>query len=233
MNLVEVDDLVAGYGRVRVVHRLALSVAEGEVVSLLGPNGAGKTTTLLTLSGHLPALGGTVRILDQATGRGRAHRLARRGVGYVPQDRAIFSHLRAVDHLRLAGHGDRQAIDRVLDVIPEMAGWLDRRAGLLSGGEQQLLAFGRAIASRPRLLLLDEPSTGLAPAITSRLFAWIRGQATDHGLGVLLVDQHVTLTLAHSDRVLILQSGEVVASGSSTDVAADPSLIKIAYLGLT
>ena len=169
--LVELRGLVAGYAGVAVVRDLSLRVDAGEVVALLGPNGAGKTTTLLTVSALLPPIAGEVVVLGEPVGaRTRPHRLARRGVAHVPEDRALFSQLSVRENL-VIGRARRQPVplDQVLDYFPALEGLLDRQAGLLSGGEQQMLALARALVRRPRLLLVDEMSLGLAPVIVERL----------------------------------------------------------------
>src|SRR5580693_6049553 len=198
-----VRDLNAGYRGVPVVRELNLEVRPGEVVALLGPNGAGKTTTLETIAGLNRPISGTVELSGESIGGKPAHVLARRGVALVPEGRALFPGLTVHEHLRLAGRRGRGAArpeDELLEMLPELRKCLGRKAGLLSGGEQQMLAVGRALVTRPRLLLVDEMSLGLAPVIVERLLPILRRAADELGSSVLFVEQHVALALEVSDR---------------------------------
>jgi branched-chain amino acid transport system ATP-binding protein len=232
--LLDVCDLRAGYGGSVVVRDLSFSVDPGEVVALLGPNGAGKTTTLTTIAGLLPALGGAVHLLGRPVDAGAPHRNARRGLGYVTEDRGLFGRLSARDNLRLAARDGRDAAAAVAEAatwFPVLAPLLDRRAGLLSGGEQQMLAVARALVARPQLLLIDEMSLGLAPRIVDQLAGVIRRVADEREIGVLLVEQHVPLALGIADTALVLVHGEVVAQGGAAELAGRHDLLQASYLG--
>ena len=233
----ELRGLSAGYGGVAVVHELDLAVRGGEVVALLGANGAGKTTTLVTVSGLLPRLGGEVSVLGAPVRASpvRPWRLARRGVAHVPEDRSLFFDLTAGENLRL-GHVRRSRtwradLDAVLGFFPALGPLLGRRAGLLSGGEQQMLALARGLVSRPKLLMVDELSLGLAPVVVERLLASLRLVAAETGAGILLVEQHVAMALATADRAAVLSEGRVVAAGTAAELAAEPALVEASYLG--
>jgi len=237
--LLEVAGLAAGYDGVPVVHGVDLVVAPGEVVALLGANGAGKTTTLMAVSCLLPHLAGEVRYLGRPVGDRRrarpraAARLARSGLAHVPEDRALFYDLTVAEHLRLGRRRDQPAMDddEVVDRFPALGPLLGRRAGLLSGGEQQMLAVARALVGRPRLLLVDELSLGLAPIVVQQLLPALRSIADDAGTGVLLVEQHVALALSVADRAYVLQRGRVATSGPAAELAARPEIVEAGYFG--
>jgi branched-chain amino acid transport system ATP-binding protein len=229
--LLELRELHAGYRGLAVVRDLSLSVEPGEIVALLGPNGAGKTTTLLTAAGILPPIGGSVWALGAAVRARQPHRLARRGVAFVPEDRSLFLGLSVGDNLRLAVRGGRADLGLATGYFPALEPLLDRRAGLLSGGEQQMLAIGRAILCGPRLLMIDELSLGLAPVIVEQVLPVLRRITDETGAGVLLVEQHVHLALEIADRAYVLSHGDLVLEGSATHLGANRHLVESGYLG--
>src|SRR3954453_431132 len=230
-ELLEVDALAAGYNGTPVVRDLTLNVAAGEVVALLGPNGAGKSTTLNTIAGLLPRIGGNVRLEGQDVDGLPAHRRARLGVSLVPEGRSLFFGLTVREHLKLAATGDKLRREQLIELLPELEKCLDRKAGVLSGGEQQMLAVGRALVSVPRILLVDEMSLGLAPVIVERLLPVLRRVAEDLGAGVLFVEQHVSLALEVADRAYVLSHGRLVLEGAAADLRGRRELLRASYLG--
>ena len=234
-NLLEVSNLASGYGGVAVIRDVNLHVGPGEVVALLGPNGAGKTTTLLTTSGLLKPLEGNVDVLGSPTSFGAPHRTARRGLAHVPEDRSLFFGLTVQENLRLGLRGkrsDQQAgYDAALELLPALRPLMNRRAGLLSGGEQQMLAMARALVSNPKMLLVDEMSLGLAPIIVERLLPIVRDIADETGAGVLIVEQHVHLALEVADRGYVMSHGEIVLEGTASDLMERQDLLEASYLG--
>jgi branched-chain amino acid transport system ATP-binding protein len=220
------EGLSAGYGELAAVRDLDLTVHAGEVVALLGPNGAGKSTTLLTFAGELPPLHGRVSYLGRA-GNDPLHRRVRDGLGFVPEERSVFQSLTVADNLRL-GPG---STDAALDLFPELRPLLGRRAGLCSGGEQQILALARALAARPRLLLVDELSLGLAPLVVRRLLDALRAAADDDGTAVLLVEQHAGQALEVADRACVLHRGRIALESSSADLIDDLGPLERVYIG--
>ncbi len=231
----DIQQLSAGYNGVPVVRGIDLHVDAGEVVALLGPNGAGKTTTLLTVSGLIPTLGGSVTLLGEPVDYRSPHLNARRGLAHVPEDRSLFFQLSVQDNLRLGVAGDRvgrqKAYDLALDMLPALKPLMDRRAGLLSGGEQQMLALARAMVSNPKLLLVDEMSLGLAPIIVERLLPIVRQIADDTGAAVLIVEQHIQMALSVADRAYVMSQGEVTMSGTAEEMAGRRDLLEASYLG--
>jgi branched-chain amino acid transport system ATP-binding protein len=237
--LLEVSGLRAGYGRLPVIFGIDLTVSEGEIVALLGLNGAGKTTTLRAISGMIPALGGTVGFGGEDITGQPAERIARRGLLHVPEGRGIFPNLRVDESLRLAaalakldGAEANQRVAEAYETFPSLQRRQGQAAGTLSGGEQQMLALARALIWRPRLLMVDEMSQGLAPAIVDRLFE-IVGAFRDNGTALILVEQFVTRALAVADRAYVIEKGEVGYAGTAAALAADEEFVRSSYLGDT
>ena len=231
MSALRLTGLTAGHHGVEAVRNLHLHVEPGEVVALLGPNGAGKTTTLLTASGLLPPIAGRVEVLGQPTAGMRAHRVAQLGVAHVPEDRSLFFDLTVHENLRLGRGSGKADVQRALGWFPALEPLLGRRAGLLSGGEQQMLAMARALAGAPKLLMVDEMSLGLAPIIVQQLLPVLRRIASDTGAGVLVVEQHVGLVLEIADRAYVLSHGDVTYDGDAAGLRADRELLERSYLG--
>ncbi len=229
-RLLDVAELSVGYEGAAVVHGFDLRVDDGEIVAVVGPNGAGKTTTLLAISGFLAPLSGAIRVRGIPVRPRRPHLTARLGVAHVPEDRSLFFGLTVRENLQLAARRARRKVTDALDFFPELAGLLDRPAGLLSGGEQQMLAIGRALISAPRLLMVDELSLGLAPLITKRLVDVLRDAAHHTGIGILLVEQHVQLALEVADRALVISRGRVAYEGIASELANRPRLLETHYL---
>jgi branched-chain amino acid transport system ATP-binding protein len=222
--LLETRGLFAGYGEISVVADLDIEVGPGEVVALLGPNGAGKSTTLLTLAGELAPLGGSVSVFGR-TNAGPLHRRAQNGLAFVTEERSVFMRMSTAQNLRVG----RCAVNEALELFPELRNLLSRRAGLLSGGEQQMLTVARALARRPKLFLGDELSLGLAPIVVGRLLEAVR-RAANNGVGCLLVEQHVHRVLDIADRVYVLQRGRLEFSGRAADARRHLAQIEAAYL---
>jgi branched-chain amino acid transport system ATP-binding protein len=223
--VIEACNMSAGYGGLAAVRDLNVQVRPGEVVGLLGANGAGKTTTILALSGELAPMSGEVRFMGDASGGSLAKR-ARQGLALVTEEKSVFMRLTTAENLRLG----RGGVDRAVEIFPQLRELLRRRAGLLSGGQQQILTLARALAADPRVLLADELSLGLAPIIVQQLFEAIRRAADERGVGVLLVEQHVRSALDVADRLYILQRGRCVLQGTAHELRRSLDDIERSYL---
>ena len=229
--LIETKNLMCGYGRLPVVRDLSLRVDEGEVVCLLGANGAGKTTSLLTIAGALPKISGELMVMGKPVAA-KPHEVARRGVAIVPEGRGLFYKLTVAENLRLRRHRHSGVeVDEVLSYFPALANLTGRRAGLLSGGEQQMLALAGALVADPKVIMLDEMSLGLAPIIVEQLLPIVRSIADERGMAVLIVEQHVLAAFKVADRGYVLAHGNVVAEGTTAELKRDVELLEASYLG--
>jgi branched-chain amino acid transport system ATP-binding protein len=235
MPLLELRDVTARYGPVRALHGVSLTVDEGEIVALLGANGAGKTTTLRAISGAVRT-GGQIVFEGRPLARRRPESVARRGVAHVPEGRGLFSELTVWENLRMGAYvgSSRKMLDQeseqVFDYFPWMADRRNQSASTLSGGEQQMLALGRALVSRPRLLMLDEPSLGLAPTVVAELFRIVRHLNEDRGMTVLVVEQNANIALEAAARAYVLEVGKVALHGASDELQRHEGVRK-SYLG--
>ena len=227
-------DLTVGYDGVAVARDIGFDVAASRVLTVLGPNGAGKTTLLLTIAGFLPPIGGAVEVDGRPMRAGSPRRGSLAGVVLVPDKRALFTQLTTLENLAVARRGTRRdgpTIDDVLDLFPSLKDRAKVAAGLLSGGEQQMLALARALVQAPRVLLIDEMSMGLAPVIVESLMPVIRRVADESGAAVVLVEQHVGLALEIADDALVLVHGDVMLQQSAETLRRDTTLLEAAYLG--
>lgn len=214
------------YGKSHILHGMSLRVGEGEIVALLGRNGAGKTTTLRSLTGLTPPREGSVHLFGQPTHTWPAHRIARLGVGYVPEGRKIFGHLSVLENLLVpVGRAGEWNLDRVFDLFPKLAERKSQLGGQLSGGEQEMLSIARALLLNPRIMLLDEPSQGLAPIIVQEVMRVV-SQMREHGLSVLLVEQNVPLSLKLADRAYIIDNGRVAYEGNAEELIRNTELVE-------
>jgi branched-chain amino acid transport system ATP-binding protein len=234
--LLEVDGLVAGYGPVRVLDGVSFTVAPREVVVILGANGAGKTTTLRALSGMLRGARGRVELLDKPLLGRRPESVARLGVAHVPQGRGTFRELSVEDNLRLGAYARRdrhvrEDIDEWFGVFPRLGERRHQQAGSMSGGEQQMLAIARALMAKPVLLLLDEPSMGLAPLVTQELFARLGELSRSLGIAMLIVEQNANLALQIAQRGYVLETGQIAAAGTAAELEGNDD-VRRAYLGM-
>jgi branched-chain amino acid transport system ATP-binding protein len=234
VKLLEASSLEGGYGPVKVLHGLDFDVVEGEIAVILGANGAGKTTTIRAVCGMIPVRG-KVSFADHDVTKRKAADIVRLGMAHVPQGRGTFSDLTVEENLRLGAYtrrdsGVKEDIARWYELFPRLGERHQQRAGSMSGGEQQMLAIARALMCNPRLLLLDEPSLGLAPLVTQELFRRLAEINRDQGTTMLIVEQNANLALDIAQRAFVLETGRIVASGTSDELRADESVRK-AYLG--
>jgi branched-chain amino acid transport system ATP-binding protein len=231
--LLEVEDIEVRYGAIRALKGVSFSVAEGEVVALLGANGAGKTTTQKTVSGMLRPSLGRIRYAGRWIDGVPAHELIRLGICHVPEGRHVFPRMTVAENLEMGAfrfkRPDGEVLDHVLELFPRLRERYKQLGGTLSGGEQQMLAIGRALMGKPRLLLLDEPSMGLAPMIVKQIFD-IVSEINSGGVTVLLVEQNAAQALALADRGYVLETGEIVLQGTGAELLADDR-VRAAYLG--
>jgi branched-chain amino acid transport system ATP-binding protein len=231
--LLELEDVEARYGPIRALHGVSIAVGEGEVVALLGANGAGKTTTLRAVSGTVRR-NGRIVFAGRSLERRSPEAVARAGIAHVPEGRGTFAELTVRENLRLGAWTRRGRLrgeqERVLGHFPALAERAGQAAGTLSGGEQQMLALARALMARPRLLMLDEPSLGLAPLVVATIFRILRGLNEEEGLAILLVEQNATLALEAASRAYVLETGRIAVEGPAGDLRADESLRR-SYLG--
>ncbi|MFT3855041.1 MAG: ABC transporter ATP-binding protein [Ilumatobacteraceae bacterium] len=226
------DGVSAGYGGVPAVRGLDVELQPGEVLAVLGANGAGKTTTLLAIVGAIKLLAGSAHAFGNDLGRLRVEQIARLGVGIVPANRGLFPGLTVAEHFRIAARRreDGPAVDAALQRFPRLRELMSRRCGLLSGGEQQMLALAKALVGRPRLLMIDEMSLGLAPMIVQALLPTVRSLADD-GMAVVLVEQHIDLALGVADQGIVLNHGHVALSGRAAALRASRDDVELAYFG--
>jgi branched-chain amino acid transport system ATP-binding protein len=233
--LLEISNLLVSYDKVKVLHGISLSVRENEIVSIIGANGAGKSTTLRAVMGSVPMGESRIMLFGENIRHLPPHRIAKLGVGFVPEGRRLFPQMSVRENLEMgsyfAGHPEdfKESLQYILSIFPILKERLEQLARTLSGGEQQMLALGRALMSKPRLLLLDEPSLGLAPLIVASIFAVIR-EINHKGTSILLVEQNARMALRSSHRAYVLETGRITREGVGKDLLNDES-IQQAYLG--
>jgi branched-chain amino acid transport system ATP-binding protein len=234
--LMKVSNLYVSYGTIRAIHDVSLEMNDGEILSIVGANGAGKSTLLKTVTGLLRAESGDIWYNGRRINRERPDKLVQMGICMVPEGRRVFPDLTVKENLELGAytvarrHLRQELFGLALHTFPRLKERLYQHAGTLSGGEQQMLAVGRALMGNPRLLLLDEPSMGLSPIITKEIFSLIKTINTERGISMMLVEQNAHMALAHSHRTYVLETGKVVMEGASATVKRDPAVIE-AYLG--
>ena len=234
MTMLVVDDVFSGYGKSQVLHGVSLSVGEGEIVALIGANGAGKTTLLKTISGLVQTRSGTIKFQNTEIQNLSAHRIVESGVSQVAEGRAMLKRMTVLENLRIGAHVRKdkevgQDIDQIFSKFPVLGERHDQLAGLLSGGEQQMLAIGRALMARPRILLLDEPSLGLAPMVVTEIFRTLRALRDDEKT-IFLVEQNARRALQVADRGYVLERGQITLEGTGQRLLNDET-IQQTYLG--
>ena len=232
--MLETSELYASYGRIPVLHGISLTASPDRYLGIIGRNGVGKTTLLRSLIGLMPLTRGEVRLKGMLISDSQTHEIARMGVAYVPENRGVFPSLTVLESLTLAARkplrsGEEWTLERVFEVFPRLAERRTNRGDQLSGGEQQMLAIGRALMSRPKVLLLDEPSMGLAPQMIANIFRIIT-QINKQGVTILLVEQNAQQALTHAHRAYVLETGLVTKEANAKDLLNDP-YVKAAYLG--
>jgi len=233
--MLAVENLSVNYGAIRALHQISCRVEQGEIVALIGANGAGKTTILNTISGIVPSVSGSVAFEGEDITRLAAHLIVRKGICQVPEGRRVFARMSVQENLEMGGFiltskaDIAQGIERAFTLFPRLAERRKQAARTLSGGEQQMLAMGRALMSNPRLLLLDEPSMGLAPMLVEKIFE-IVVEINKTGTTIMLVEQNASMALSIAHRAYVLETGEVVLSGAARELAENPEVRK-AYLG--
>lgn len=234
--MLKLSHITAGYGPVKVLDSVSLEIHEGEIVSIIGANGAGKSTTMRVISGNIKQDEGDITFLGENINHVPVHKRVELGIVQVPEGRQIFGSLTVLENLTLGFFSKRkekalfnERLTYVYDLFPKLKERKQQKAGSLSGGEQQMLAIGRALISDPKLLLLDEPSLGLSPLIVGQIFE-VLTRLNDEGLTILIVEQNVYETLSISDRTYLLENGEIIREGKSADLIKDPSVME-AYLG--
>ena len=236
MTLLELKNVSVNYGRIEAIHDMSFAVQKGEIVSLIGANGAGKTTTMKTISGLLNPAAGTIEFEGEDITKMKAHIRVMRGISQAPEGRGIFPGMTVLENLDMGAFGrkDRSGMaadfDRVYSLFPRLAERKTQQGGTMSGGEQQMLAIGRALMAAPRLLLLDEPSMGLAPQFIKQIFAIIK-EINEQGTTILLVEQNANQALARADRAFVLETGTITHRGTGRELLSNPA-VKEAYLGV-
>ena len=233
-SILKVDDINVYYGSIHAIKGLSFEVNEGEIVTLIGANGAGTSTTLNTISGLLHSRTGSVTFMGEALGKVPCHKIVSKGLALVPEGRRVFFQMTVQENLEMgaytqSGKGIDQDLEHVYELFPRLKERMKQVAGTLSGGEQQMLAMGRALMSHPKLLMLDEPSMGLAPILVEQIFEIIQNLHKD-GTTILLVEQNAAAALSVADRGYVLETGKIVTSGTGKELLASPA-IKKAYLG--
>lgn len=237
MTILRIENLSVSYGNIKALKGISLRIEVGEVVSLIGANGAGKTTTLQTISGLLPIGDGDIFFEDKSIKKEKTYKITRKGIAQVPEGRRVFKGLSVEDNLKMGAislnvspENLKTELERIYKLFPVLKERKNQKAGTLSGGEQQMLAMGRALLTKPKVLLLDEPSMGLSPLFVDKIFDTIR-ILKEEGRTILLVEQNANLALDIADRAYVLETGKIVKEGKASDLKTDPD-VKAAYLGI-